>query len=119
MSKCYWKKPAWKVIGLNKASKEKKLKKRSFSVDPDREKLYGSTYTERQNRILSGDLPWEIVPTREISLLINKTKQLGDMELYEKAVTLRELKKSQGTYIPQMTPEEAKEILKNLNPDHR
>ncbi len=49
---------------------------------------YGTAYTPRQEKILSGELPLEDIRPNELSLLKQKAKHLGDMEGYEIA-TLR------------------------------
>lgn len=115
MAKCYWYKPVRRVVGQSKPVHERRMKRSNFTATDL--KNYGTTYTERQLRILSGDLSWEIVPLHEISLIVNKAKQMNDTETYEKACLLQGLKKNQGAYIPQMTLEEAKEILRSLSPD--
>ena len=104
-----------RVIGASfgKIPKERSLK-HTDPNDPNRVKNYGRTYTERQLRILSGDLPWEIVKQTEITIVMNKAKAMGDDENHKKAAILRELKQNQEGYHPQMTVEEALEILKGL-----
>lgn len=64
-----------RVVGesFGKPPKERLLK-RTNPDDPNRKKSYGRTYTDRQLRILSGDLPWEVVPQHEITLLMNKAQ---------------------------------------------
>ena len=49
---------------------------------------YGTAYTPRQEKILSGELPLEDIRPNELSLLKQKAKHLGDVEGYEIA-TLR------------------------------
>lgn len=44
---------------------------------------YGTAYTPRQEKILSGELPLEDIRPNELSLLKQKAKHLGDMEGYE------------------------------------
>ena len=41
---------------------------------------YGTAYTPRQEKILSGELPLEDIRPNELSLLKQKAKHLGDME---------------------------------------
>lgn len=74
-----------RVIGesFGKNEKERRLK-RTDPCDPNREKYYGNTYTDRQLRILSGDLPWEVVPMHEITLLMNKAKAMGDTQHFRR-----------------------------------
>lgn len=57
-----------RVVGQSngRSAKERKLK-RAALYDNDKNN-YGTTYTERQLRILSGELPWEVVPQHEICL---------------------------------------------------
>ena len=93
---------------------ERKLK-HSNPNDPNRVKNYGSTYTERQLRILSGDLPWEVVRQTEITIVMNKARAMDDEENYKQAALLRELKLRQEDYRPQITVEEARNILKELD----
>ena len=104
-----------RVIGesFGKIPKERLLK-RTDPNDPNRVKNYGRTYTERQLRILSGDLPWEIAKQTEITIIMRKAEAMDDDENFKKAALLRELKLNQEGYHPQMTVEEALEILKSL-----
>lgn len=104
-----------RVIGQSngRTAKERKLKRTAF-YDNDKNN-YGTTYTERQLRILSGELPWEVVPQHEITLLMNKAQAMEDDENYKHAAMLRELKQGQDDYHPQITVEEAQDILKALN----
>lgn len=111
-----FKRHARRVVGesFGKPLKERMLK-RTDPNDPNRQKNYGSKYTDRQLRILSGDLPWELVPQHEITLLMNKARAMEDDEGYRQAALLRELKLKQEDYHPQITVEEALVILKSLN----
>lgn len=84
---------------------------------PDYKKFYGSTYTERQLKILSGEIPWEVVRLNQLTLLANKAQAMGDDESHRIVLQLIECKKSQKVYTPQITANEAREILKNLTPD--
>ena len=106
------------VIGESKPTKERPLK-RTDPNDPNRVKNYGTTYTERQLRILSGDLPWELVPQREITLLMRKAKAMGDDEGFKQAALLQEMKMGQDDYRPQITVEEARDILKELDKKYK
>ena len=106
------------VIGESKPTKERPLK-RTDPNDPNRVKNYGTTYTDRQLRILSGDLPWEVVPQREITVLMQKAKAIGDEEGFKQAALLQELKLGQDDYRPQITVEEAKNILRELDKKYK
>lgn len=77
---------------------------------------YGTAYTPRQEKILSGELPLEDIRPNELSLLKQKAKHLGDMEGYEIA-TLRyeEMLHPLDAY-KHYTAEEAAEILRKLTP---
>lgn len=103
-----------RVIGESIGQIRERKIKRTDPNDPNRQKCYGRTYTERQLRILSGDLPWEVARQTEITLVMNKAKAMDDDENYKQAAMLRELKQNQDGYHPQMTVEEALEILKSL-----
>ena len=103
-----------RVIGESIGKIRERKLKYTDPNDPNRQKCYGRTYTERQLRILSGDLPWEVGRQTEITLVMNKAKAMDDEENYKKAALLRELKLNQEGYHPQMTVEEALEILKSL-----
>lgn len=92
------------------------FKYKSLDDNPDN-KYYGQTYTERQLQIINGDLPWEIVPINQISLLMNKAKSFSDWPVYEKVKWMREQKLLQEEYTPDITVEEARDILKKLTPD--
>ena len=84
-----------RVIGESLGKiRERKLKHTDLN-DPNRQKCYGRTYTERQLRILSGDLPWELVRQTEITIVMNKAKAMDDDENYKQAAMLRELKQNQ------------------------
>lgn len=78
---------------------------------------YGTAYTLRQEKILSGELPLEDIRPNELSLLKQKAKHLGDMEGYEIA-TLRyeEMLHPLDAYYNHYTAEEAAEILRKLTP---
>ena len=49
---------------------------------------YGTAYTPRQEKILSGELPLEDIRPNELSLLKQKAKHLGDVEGYLPAAKL-------------------------------
>ena len=78
---------------------------------------YGTAYTLRQEKILSGELPLEDIRPNELSLLKQKAKHLGDMEGYEIA-TLRyeEMLHPLDAYYNHYTAKEAAEILRKLTP---
>ena len=87
--------------------------------DSNHPKNYGSTYTERQLKILSGEIPWEVVRFNQLTLLANKAQAMGDDESHKIVLQMIECKKNQKAYTPQITPNEAREILKNLNTDNK
>ena len=78
---------------------------------------YGTAYTPRQEKILSGELPLEDIRPNELSLLKQKAKHLDDVEGYEIA-TLRyeEMLHPLDAYYQHYTAEEAAEILRKLTP---
>ena len=77
--------------------------------DPNHPKNYGSTYTERQLKILSGEIPWEVVRFNQLTLLANKAQAMGDDESHKIVLQMIECKKTQEVYKPQISPIEAKE----------
>lgn len=108
-----------RVIGASFGEPPERKLKRTDSNDPNRVKNYGSTYTERQLRILSGDLPWEVVRQTEITIVMNKAKAMDDDVNYKQAALLRELKLRQEDYRPRITVEEARNILKELDKKYK
>ncbi len=73
---------------------------------------YGTAYTPRQEKILSGELPLEDIRPNELSLLKQKAKHLGDMEGYEIAILrYEEMLHPLDAYYNHYTAEEAAEIL--------
>lgn len=108
-----------RVIGASFGESPERKLKRTDPNDPNRVKNYGRTYTERQLRLLSGDLPWKIVKQTEITIIMRKAEAMDDEENYKKAALLRELKLRQEDYRPQITVEEARSILKELDKKYK
>ena len=108
-----------RVIGASFGESPERKLKRTDPNDPNRVKNYGSTYTERQLRILSGDLPWEVVRLTEITIVMRKAKAMGDDEGFKEAALLQEMKLGQDDYRPQITVEEAKNILRELDKKYK
>lgn len=108
-----------RVIGASFGESPERKLKRTDPNDPNRVKNYGSTYTERQLRILTGDLPWEVVRQTEITIVMNKAKAMDDDVNYKQAALLRELKLRQEDYRPRITVEEARNILKELDKKYK
>lgn len=108
-----------RVIGASFGESPERKLKRTDPNDPNRVKNYGSTYTERQLRILSGDLPWEVVRLTEITIVMRKAKAMGDDEGFKEAALLQEMKLGQDDYRPQITVEEAKNILRELDQKYK
>lgn len=77
---------------------------------------YGTVYTERQNKILSGEIPVDSISTTELTKLRRKAEVIGDLRNAEIAEILYYRKTSPTSYFPPYTMEEAKEILQNLTP---
>jgi len=65
--------------------------------------MYGTKYTEKQLMLLSGEIPWETTRLTEITILMRKAEQLGDMENYEKTKRLHQLKKNQGVFVSDLS----------------
>lgn len=86
--------------------------------DPNYRKACGKEYTPTQLKILSGDIPWEIVPLNQLSMLLYKAETFKDEEVYNKVKGMRDRKIEQRDkkYTPNMTAEEAKDILRSLTP---
>lgn len=83
---------------------------------PDYKKPYGSSYTERQIAILSGFIPLENIREAELGLLFRKAEQMGDIDNYEIAKMLYDLKMDPGKYFPRYTIEQAKDIIQSHIP---
>lgn len=84
--------------------------------DPNYCPQYGTTFTERQQRILDGLIPLDEVRLTELSVLIRKSESMHDLERYDIACALYEQKTDRGEYFPQYTAAEAKRILEQLTP---
>lgn len=83
--------------------------------DPNYKKKYGKKYSEKQLMLLSGEIPWETTPINQITILMRKAEAMGDTENYEKAKRLHQLKSEQDVFVPDLSKEEALDILKGLN----
>lgn len=84
--------------------------------DPDYHYNYGKTYTQRQIDILAGDILLNDVRINDLAILVNKAKQIGDIDTYEQAKELYNRKLDPGQYFPPYSIEEAKQILQSLTP---
>lgn len=86
--------------------------------DPNYQKPYGTDYSEKQRKLLSGEVAWETTRLNEITRLLNKAVAFKDEEAIKKAQELRTLKVKQieNKYVPDLTVDEAKEILRSLTP---
>ena len=110
-----FKRHAKRVIGKSYGENPERRLKYTDPNDPDRKKRYGTTYTDRQLRILSGALSWEDVPMREITFIVNKAQQMNDQDTYEIAKKLQDFKAGKDDYHPKFTAAEAKAILEALD----
>ena len=84
--------------------------------DPDYKFSYGTTYTERQLKILTGEIDIFSIKANEIKFIIKKAEGIGDCETCKKAKELYELRTHQEEYHIDMSPEEARNILQTLTP---
>ena len=84
---------------------------------PDYKYHWGSELTDRQKRILNGEIPLESIRFNELTVIMKKAEQLGDLDSAEKAETLYNQKKypDDETYHPSMNYEEAVNFLNNNN----
>lgn len=83
--------------------------------DPDYKPKYGTTYTERQQQIADGKIPLTGIPMRELGLLANKARALGDQDTYDYVHGFMEMMKG-NRYRPTVSVEEAKKGLQELTP---
>ena len=83
---------------------------------PDYVRAYPPEYTERQTKILSGEIPIDDIRLNELSIIINKAKYNNDEGNASTAEYLYLLKKHPDEYKPMMELDEAKEILQSLTP---
>lgn len=86
--------------------------------DPDYKRPCGKDYTERQRKLLSGEIEWQTTRLTDIRALLDKARLLNDTSAIKKAEELYALKVKQreNKYVPNLTEEEARDILRNLTP---
>ena len=86
--------------------------------DPNYRKACGKEYTPTQLKILSGETPWEIVPLNQLTNLLYKAETFNDAKVYQKVKEMhdRKIEQRNKKYTPNMTAEEAKDILRSLTP---
>ena len=84
--------------------------------DPNYRPSYGTTYSQKQMDILYGVIPLDNVRINELTVLMKKAEQMGDIDSYEQAKELYCRKLDPGIYFPKYTIEEAKAILQSLTP---
>lgn len=115
-----WKYQKWhRIVGKSYGRKGYSAKFRFLNPDaPNYQPEYcSSPLTERQKQILDEVIPLEQVRVNQLTTIIKKCECLGDDEALQQAKYLYELKtKPEETYTPQITYEEAKEILQRLTP---
>lgn len=85
----------------------------TFGKMPQRKDL---NYTPRQLDILGGDVPLEKIRTTELSVLLHKALAREDEFAAEIAQCLFLQKTDPREYFPQISVEEAREILQRLTP---
>ena len=109
-----------RVVGKSKKSKLDGRGQFNFvnTDDPNYKKPCGKTYSEKQLKLLTGEIPWETTPLQQLTVLLYKTEQLNDVAAYKTAKELRDLKLRQrdSSYKPDLTVEEAEDILRALTP---
>jgi len=78
---------------------------------------YGTAYTPRQEKILSGELPLEDIRPNELSLLKQRENPRGEVRAYEIPPRLsEEMLHPLDAYYNPNPAEEAAEILRKLTP---
>lgn len=82
----------------------------------ERQQSYGKTYTVRQQSILCGELPLDLVRLQELTLLVQKAESLQDYGSMELAQELYDKKLAGDTYFPTYSKEESMRILQSLTP---
>lgn len=84
---------------------------------PEYKPQYGTKYTPRQEKILSGELLLEDIHPSELSLLVRKAKYLNDEEGFEIAsLRYEEMLHPMDACYEHYTAEEAAEVLRKLTP---
>lgn len=113
----------WKCHRIKTESRKSNLDGRGFirfvnKDDPAYKKPCGKTYTEKQLKLLSGEIAWETTPLGQLTRLLYKAETLNDAEATAKAREMRDLKIKQrdAGYTPDLTVDEAKDILRELTP---
>lgn len=84
--------------------------------DPNYRYNYGTTYTERQMKILNGEIDIFTIKANEIKFIIKKAEGIGDCETCKKAEELYELRTHKEEYRIDMSIEEARDVLQSLTP---
>ena len=83
---------------------------------PDYVRAYPPEYTERQLKILTGEIPLKEVRMNEIAIIMNKARYNNDEGNLATAEYLHLLKQHPDEYKPMMELDEAKRILQELTP---
>jgi hypothetical protein len=73
-------------------------------------------YTPRQQAILEGNVELSNIRSTELAAIVNKATARKDTFNLEIAQDLLTAKQQPTTYVPQMTTEEAHQILQKLTP---
>lgn len=119
MSSKSWDRQRWsKIRCASKRSPLDSKAKISFvnRDSPDYRPSYGTVYSPKQQAILGDEIPLSEVPLNQITVLMRKAESMGDIPAYEKAKELRELKNLPNTYKPNLTANDARDILQQLTP---
>lgn len=118
----YWKSPSTRYGAGQKRALNRKAE---LGIDPrvfvnkdapDYKPNYGSKFTERQQMILSEQIPLNQFRLNEITIILHKAEELGDEEKIKKAKALQDLKRHEGLYRVKMRPGEARASLQALTP---
>ncbi len=83
---------------------------------PDYHPNYGKTYTERQLKIISEEIPVDGVSNSELVKLIRKAETMEDNAVADKVRKLHKLKNYEETFEFTYSPSEAKDVLQALTP---
>lgn len=84
--------------------------------DPEYEPNYGNTFTERQLAIINDKIPLADVRVNELTIILKKSNQIGDFDIYDIALNLYNLKTAPCEYTSPYSVEESKKILQDLTP---
>lgn len=77
---------------------------------------YGTSYSDRQAKILSGIIPVQSVRLSELAILAKKAERIGDDANQEIALQLYEQRSNPSTYFPSYSLSEARGIIQRLTP---